>query len=118
MDQFISLSLTGKLSAMDDILGAITTNISEDRIQDYALNFLPSVSNISIEYMQLPIQGCFNSGMFGDEWSIRPNWNAMIPYVQEFFYGETTDFDPVPDISSSPALENCPSDLDIEELLK
>lgn len=118
MDQFISMSITGKLSAMDDILGAITTNISEDRIRDYALNFLPSVSNISIEYMQLPIQGCFNSGMFGDEWSIRPNWNAMIPYVQEFFYGETTNFDPVPDISSSPSLDSCPSDIDIDELLK
>jgi hypothetical protein len=56
--------------------------------------------------------------MYGDEWSIRPNWNAMIPYVQEFFYGETTDFDPVPDISSSPSLDSCPSDLDINDLLK
>lgn len=118
MDQFIALSPTGKLSAIDDILAAVTTNISPAQIQDYAINFLPSVSNISIEYMQLPIQGCFNSGMFGDEWSIRPNWNAMIPYVQEFFYGETTDFDPVPDISSSPSLDSCPSDLTIEELLR
>ncbi len=118
MDQFIALSPTGKLSAIDDILAAVTTNISPTDIQDYALNFLPNVTNISIEYMQLPIQGCFNSGMFGDEWSIRPNWNAMIPYVQEFFYGETTDFDPVPDISSSPSLDSCPHDLTIEELLK
>ena len=45
--------------------------------------------------MQLPIEGCFNSGMYGDEWSIRPNWNAMIPYVQEFFYGEND-----PDLTS------------------
>ncbi len=118
MDQFIALSLSGKLAAMDDILSAITTNIPPDQIEDYAINFLPSVNNISIEYMQLPIQGCFNSGMFGDEWSIRPNWNAMIPYVQEFFYGETTEFDPVPDISSSPALSSCPTDIDIQELLR
>ena len=68
--------------------------------------------------MQLPIEGCFYSGMYGDEWSIRPNWNAMIPYVQEFFYGETTDFDPVPDISNSPSIESCPSDLDIDDLLR
>jgi len=118
MNQFISLSPTGKLSAMDDILSAITTNIPMDDIQNYALNFLPSVNNIEIQYMQLPIEGCFSSGMFGDEWSIRPNWNGMIPYVQEFFYGETTQFDPVPDINHSPSLENCPSDLSIDDLLR
>lgn len=118
MDQFISLSITGKANALPQILEAITTNIPQDQIESYAFDFLPNVNNISIEYMQLPIQGCFNSGMFGDEWSIRPNWNAMIPYVQEFFYGETTDFDPVPDISSSPSLEGCPTDLTIEELLR
>ena len=118
MTQFISLSPTGKLAAMDDILSAITTNIPMDDIQYYALTFLPSVNNIELEYMQLPIEGCFYSGMFGDEWSIRPNWNGMIPYVQEFFYGETTQFDPVPDISNSPALSNCPTDLNIDDLLR
>ncbi len=118
MDQFIAMSPTGKASALPVILGAITTNIPPDQIQEYAFNFLPSVANISIEYMQLPIEGCFYSGMYGDEWSIRPNWNAMIPYVQEFFYGETTDFDPVPDISNSPSIESCPSDLDIDDLLR
>ncbi len=118
MDQFIAMSPTGKASALPVILGAITTNIPPDQIQEYAFDFLPSVANISIEYMQLPIEGCFYSGMYGDEWSIRPNWNAMIPYVQEFFYGETTDFDPVPDISNSPSIESCPSDLDIDDLLR
>ena len=118
MTQFISLSPTGKLAAMDDILSAITTNIPMDDIQYYALTFLPSVNNIELEYMQLPIEGCFYSGMFGDEWSIRPNWNGMIPYVQEFFYGETTQFDPVPDINNSPALSSCPTDLNIDDLLR
>jgi LCP family protein required for cell wall assembly len=116
MDQFIALSPSAKLNAIPEILDAITTNIPPDQIQNYAINFLPSVNNISIEYIQLPIEGCFYSGMYGDEWSIRPNWNAMIPYVQEFFYGETTEFDPVPDISNSPALSSCPTDLDLDEL--
>lgn len=118
MDQFISLSVTGKAAALPQILAAITTNIPSDDIEDYAFEFLPNATNISIEYMQLPIEGCFYSGMYGDEWSIRPNWNAMIPYVQEFFYGETTEFDPVPDISNSPALSSCPTDLNIEDLLR
>lgn len=118
MDQFIAMSPAGKASALPVILGAITTNIPPDQIQEYAFDFLPQFANISIEYMQLPIEGCFYSGMYGDEWSIRPNWNAMIPYVQEFFYGETTDFDPVPDISNSPSIESCPTDLDIDDLLR
>ncbi|MCQ2515678.1 MAG: LCP family protein [Saccharofermentans sp.] len=116
MNQFISLSLAGKVAAIPTILSAITTNIPQNDIENYALNFLPSVNNIEIQYMQLPIQGCFSSGMYGDEWSIRPNWNAMIPYVQEFFYGETTVFDPVPEINHSPS--NCPTDIDISELLR
>ena len=118
LSQFLNLSLTGKMAAMDDILGMISTNISPDEITDYAIEFLPSLRNVEIQYLQLPIQGCFNSGMYGGEWSIRPNWNAEIPYVQEFFYGEVTEFDPVEDIPSSPALENCPTDLVIEDLLR
>ena len=118
MDQFIALSIPSKVSAMETIIAAVPTNIPDNQIQDYALNFLPNASNISIEYMQLPIQGCFYSGMYGDEWSIRPNWNGMIPYVHTFFYGETTEFDPVPDISNSPALSSCPTDLTWEDLLK
>ena len=118
MDQFISLSPVGQAAALPEILSAVTTNISANDIENYAIHFLPNAGNVSIEYMQLPIEGCFNSGMFGDEWSIRPNWNAMIPYVHTFFYGETTEFDPVPDISSSPSLDSCPSDLSIDELLR
>ena len=58
--------------------------------------------------------------MYGNEWSIRPNWNAEIPFVQEFFYGEQTVFDPVDPITSEPALENCPTPetLPVESLLR
>lgn len=118
LDQFMAMSLTGKASAMDDILSCISTNISDEDITNYALNFLPSISNVEIQYLQLPLEGFFNSGMYGDEWSIRPNWNMMIPYVQEFFYGETVEFDPVDVIPSSPSDENCPDDFDIESSLK
>lgn len=118
MDRFLDLSITGKAAALDDLLPLIATNISSGEITDYALDILPSLSNLSIQYMQLPIQDCFNSGMYGDEWSIRPNWNAMIPYVHEFFYNETTDFDLVRDIPNSPSIDRCPDDLDIEDLLR
>lgn len=118
LSQFMGLGVSGKAAAIDNILEHIVTNIPKEKIQEYALEFLPELQNARIEYMQLPIQGCFNSGMYGGEWSIRPNWNAEIPYVQQFFYGETKEFDPVEEIPSSPATSNCPTDLKIEDLLR
>ena len=46
--------------------------------------------------------------------------NRLAEIVQEFFYGEQVDFDPVPDIPSSPSLESCPTPetLPIESLLR
>ncbi len=119
LSQFSNMSVTGKAAAIDDILSLIATNISEEEVTNYAFNFLPSLTNVEIQYLQLPIQGCFNSGMYGSEWSIRANWNAMIPYVQEFFYGEQTEFDPVRQIPSSPELNNCTlvEDVNLEELI-
>ena len=118
LTQFMSLGVSGKAAAMDNILEHIVTNIPKDKITEYGLEFLPSIKDVKIEYMQLPISGCFNSGTYGGEWSIRPNWNAEIPYVQEFFYGETREFDPVDEIPNSPSLNECPKDLKIEDMLK
>lgn len=118
LNQFMSMSLTGKASTIDDVLSLISTNISGEQINEYALEFLPSLRNVEIQYMQLPLEGFFNSGMYGGEWSIRANWNMEIPYVQEFLYGETTEFDRVNEIPSSPSDSSCPSDYDYEANLK
>jgi LCP family protein required for cell wall assembly len=127
LDRFMGLSALDKLGAVDDILEMISTNIPKTEIVGYVADFLPSLDDPSIQYMQLPIvdpnnssNSCFNSGMYGNEWSIRPNWNAEIPFVQEFFYGEQTVFDPVDPITSEPALENCPTPetLPVESLLR
>ena len=126
LDQYMSLSATGKLSALDDILSMISTNVTESVATEYAIDFLPSLNDVEIQYMQLPIvdpndssNSCFNVHSSG-EWSIRPNWNAEIPFVQEFFYGEQTVFDPVDPIAEEPALENCPTPetLPVESLLR
>ena len=126
LNQYMGLSATGKLSALDDILSMISTNVTESVATEYAIDFLPSLDNIEIQYMQLPIvdpndanNTCFNIHN-GGEWSIRPNWNAEIPFVQEFFYGEQTVFDPVDPIADEPLLENCPTPetLPIESLLR
>ena len=126
LNQYMALSPTGKLAALDDILSMISTDVSEETATEYAIDFLPSLSNVEIQYMQLPIvdpndsnNRCYNIHQSG-EWSIRPNWNATIPFVHEFFYGEQTVFDAVDPIAEEPSLESCPTPdtLPIESLLK
>ncbi len=116
--QFMSLSLTDKAIAVSNILSLISTNISEEDIRSYAIDFLPSLDNLEMQYLQLPFEGFFNSGIYGDEWSIRGNWNMMIPYVQEFLYGYTVEFDEVELPPYVPEDSDCPSFYDWEANLK
>ena len=117
MSQYMKLSATGKLAAMDDVLGAVVTNIDKADIERLGLEFLPSLQNAEMQYIQLPIEGCYNAGMYGDEWSVRINWNAIVPYVQLYFYGKTTDFDEVQVPKHVPSLENCATDIPLENLI-
>lgn len=117
MSQYMKLSSTKKLACMDDVLGAIVTNIDKKDVEKYALDFLPSLKKAEMQYIQLPIDGCLNQGTYGGEWSMRVNWNAMIPYVQEFFYGEKYDFDPVKLPPKAPELSNCKTDIPLEKLI-
>lgn len=106
MRVFSDLSTTSKISALDDILGLVATNISPDEIEDYAMDFLPQVRDMKMETMGIPIEGYSVEGLYSDvresDWSIRCDWNGMIPLVQQFFYGETYEFDLVPEIPKAP----------------
>ena len=107
LKKYTELSWTSKLSALDDILSMIATNISRDEIEKYAFDFLPSAKNISLQTMGIPVEGYSVEGEFDDDirpgdWSIRCDWNGMIPLVQEFLYGETYPFDAVPEIPRAP----------------
>ena len=117
MTQYMKLSATKKLACMDDVLGAIVTNIDKKDIERYAFDFLPSLKKAEMQYIQLPIDGCVNQGTYGGEWSMRVNWNAMIPYIQEFFYGEKYEFDPVKIPPKAPELSNCKTDIPLEKLI-
>lgn len=117
LDQFMNLSASGKLQAIEVVLESIVTDIDQEEIEKMALEFLPSLTDPEIQYLQLPIDGCYNEGMYGDEWSMRINWNAIVPYVQEFFYGTTTDFDEVPVPRYAPDLDDCYTDIPLEDLV-
>lgn len=106
MRVFSEMSTSSKLSVLDDILSLIATNISPDEIEEYAMDFLPQVRDMKMETMGIPIEGYSVEGLYSDvresDWSIRCDWNGMIPLVQQFFYGETYEFDLVPEIPKAP----------------
>jgi len=117
LDQFMGLSATGKMQAIEVVLESIVTDIDQEEIEKLALEYLPTMADPEIQYLQLPIEGTYNSGMYGDEWSMRINWNATVPYVQEFLYGRTTDFDWVEIPRYAPDLDDCDTDIPLEDLV-
>lgn len=118
MDQFMNLSTAGKMHAIEVVLESIVTDIDQSEIEKLALDYLPTLSHPEIQYLQLPIDGTYNSGMYGDEWSMRINWNANVPYVQQFLYGKTTEFDWVDIPRYAPDLDDCNTDTPLEDLVQ
>jgi LCP family protein required for cell wall assembly len=117
MTRFMNMSFTSKVNVLDDILSLITTNIDQKSIEWYALTFLPEMENAEFEYKQIPFAGYSNSGMYYDlrtngEWSIRTNWNGMIPLFYQYIYGETFAFDPVEPIPEAPVATPTPTPMD------
>lgn len=117
MTRFMNMSFTSKVNVLDDICSLITTNIGPESIEWYALTFLPEMENATFEYRQIPFDGYSNSGMYYDlrtkgEWSIRTNWNGMIPEFYQYIFGETFAFDPVELISEAPIATPTPIPLD------
>ena len=117
LDQFMKLSASEKMHAIEVVLESVVTDIDQSEIEKLALTYLPSLSDPEIQYLQLPVEGTYNSGMYGDEWSMRINWNANVPYAQEFLYGKTTDFDEVPIPRYAPDLDDCNTDTPLEDLV-
>jgi len=114
MSRFMKLSITGKAGALDDVLSLISTNIPKNNLEWYALTFLPGIKSSTFEYMSVPMTGYSNEGMYYDiktkgEWSIRPNWNGIIPKLQEYIFGKTFVFDPVATIPKAPSATPTPT---------
>lgn len=113
LHRFMDLGLTGKANAVTEILSLISTNMTKNDIEKYAFTFLPKIKSAEFEYLQIPVEGYANEGTFSDyregEWSIRPNWNGLIPIVQQYMFGQTFAFDPAPVIAGAPTEIPTPS---------
>jgi len=114
MSQFMNLGVLDKANAMAEILSLISTNMKNSDIDGYALNLLPNIKSAEFEFLQVPMAGYSNEGTYSDfrsqEWSIRPNWNGIIPVVQEYMYGTTFPFDPAPIIPQAPSVTPTPTE--------
>ncbi len=113
LDSFMQMSFTGKTDVLAEILGEVCTNIPKEKIEQYAFTLLPMLTSTELTYLQIPVEGYSVEGMYYDfrengEWSIRPNWNGMIPLIQQFIFGETFKFDPVPVIPQAPVATPTP----------
>ena len=113
LNSFMNMSLTGKADVLAQILSQVSTNMLKSDIENYAFTILPNITSTEIEYLQVPIEGYSNEGLYYDlrskgEWSIRPNWNGMIPLIQDFIFGERMAYDPVPAIPEAPVATPTP----------
>jgi LCP family protein required for cell wall assembly len=116
MNRFMKLNVISKSNVLAEVLSLVSTNMTKSEIEGYALTFLPKITSAKFEYLQVPIAGYSNEGTYSDfidgEWSIRPNWNGMIPLVQQFMFGTTYPFDPAPVIPQAPKTTPTPTPAD------
>ena len=108
MKSYMELDLTKKVDVLGEVLSLISTNMTKSEIEDYVYNFLPKLTSTKLEYMSVPAAGYSNEGMYGTEWSIRPNWNGMVPLVQQYIFGKTFPYDKVDAIPEAPVATPTP----------
>lgn len=106
MHRFMGLDVLSKANALDKILSLVSTNITKSELEGYVMTYLPKIKSAEFQFLQIPAAGYSNEGTYSDfrsgEWSIRPNWNGLVPLLQEYMYGTTFPFDPVPVIPKAP----------------
>ena len=99
-DRFREVSMGERMQLMTTGLGMMTTNLSNNEIMGLIQSVMPML-DAEIERLTLPIEG-YNRHYSGLAWVNLCDFNGMIPLVQEFIFGETFPFDPVPEIPGAP----------------
>lgn len=97
---FSKADLSSKTKALNEGLPYITTNISDTEIVKMGADILPMM-NSTIDQMQIPIDGDFRE-YSGSIWMNLCDYNAMIPKMQQFMFGQTYEFDKVREIPGAP----------------
>ena len=113
LTKFLDVNLTQKLEVVKEGMSCVTTNLSETEILGMMQSVLPIVDE-EIETLTVPIEG-YNTEYSGEVWLNLCDFNGMIPLIQEFIYGKTFDFDPVPEIPGAPNSSSEIDDVPVDE---
>jgi len=89
-----------KTKVLNEGLPLITTNITNDEIIQLGIDLLPMM-DATIDQMQIPTAGDFRE-YSGTIWMNLCDYNAMIPKLQQFIFGQTYEFDKVREIPGAP----------------
>lgn len=69
------------------ILGMVDTNLSMGEFMTIGVLCMNNDMD-AIQQNRIPVDGTFESGMFGDTWCIKPNFEKNAQLLHEFIYGE------------------------------
>lgn len=86
-EQMQDMEVADLMSILDQIMEYVETDMESEEMKDLAFTGL-SADIESVEQNRLPVDGTFESGMFGSVWCIKPDFEANARLLKEFIYGE------------------------------
>ncbi len=93
---FKEASVVGKTRMIQQGLAQIRSNMTASQITSLGMAVVPKMSS-DVEQLKLPIDGYYKTNTHGG-WYMVVDYNATIPLLYKFIYGQTHPFDPVPTI--------------------
>lgn len=86
-EQMQDMEVADLMSILDQIMEYVETDMESEEMKDLAFTGL-SADIESVEQNRLPVDGTFESGMFGSVWCIKPDFEENARLLKEFIYGE------------------------------
>lgn len=86
-EQMQDMEVADLMSILDQIMEYVETDMESEEMKDLAFTGL-SADIESVEQNRLPVDGTFESGMFGSVWCIKPDFEENAQLLKEFIYGE------------------------------
>lgn len=86
-EQVQNMEVNDLMEALDGIMEYIDTNMESEAMKELAYTGLSTEIEDVAQY-RIPADGTFNSGMYGDVWCIKPNFEKNAQLLHDFIYGE------------------------------
>ena len=84
-DRAQNMELSELTSVKDDIARVIQTSLDDEQLEGLTMAFM--VMDVEdVEQFRIPVDGTFESGMFGDVWLIAPDFEQNKALLHDFIY--------------------------------